>query len=145
MDVDLVRVLTVVLTFFTGVPVVAYIVALFVMPEEQPTPYAGPPTGHVPTGATGPADPVWGSRWSAVGSGPVGRHSAPASRSVTQSATQPRARTGDGFARERFRGWLGRRSGAGRGDADPGGAVRRGKQLGIGAGRPAGCRFGAER
>lgn len=58
MDVTLVRVLTVVLTFFTGVPVVAYIVALFVMPEEKQAPYAGPPTVHVPNGAT---DPVWGA------------------------------------------------------------------------------------
>ncbi len=60
MDVTLVRVLTVVLTFFTGVPVVAYIVALFVMPEEKQPPYAGPPNVHVPNGATGPTDPVWG-------------------------------------------------------------------------------------
>ena len=36
MDPTLVRILTVVITLFTFVPVVAYIIAMFVMPEESP-------------------------------------------------------------------------------------------------------------
>jgi phage shock protein C len=59
MDVTLVRILTVVLALFTGVPVVAYIVALFLMPEE-PVAAAGSPTGYAPTAPTGASDPVWG-------------------------------------------------------------------------------------
>ena len=145
MDVTLVRVLTVVLTFFTGVPVVAYIVALFVMPEEQQTPYAGPPTGHVPTGATGPADPVWGAGgapWDQAQSGatpppPPGPSPSPQPSPEPAPATASPASGSEAGSVAR--------SGAGRGDADPGGAVRRGKQLGVGAGRPAGCRLGAER
>ena len=53
MDATLVRILTVVLTLFTGVPVVLYLVALFLMPEEDVTP-AAPPVGQ-------PGDPVWGA------------------------------------------------------------------------------------
>ena len=47
MDPTLVRVLTVVISLFTGVPVILYIVALFVMPEEgsQPNPPNYPPVG----------------------------------------------------------------------------------------------------
>ena len=47
MDPTLVRVLTVVISLFTGVPVILYIVALFVMPEEgsQPNPPSYPPVG----------------------------------------------------------------------------------------------------
>ena len=47
MDPTLVRVLTVVISLFTGVPVILYIVALFVMPEEgsQPNPPDYPPVG----------------------------------------------------------------------------------------------------
>jgi len=52
MDANLVRVLTVVLTLFTGVPVVAYLVALFLLPEEDVAPRA--PVGQV-------GDPVWGA------------------------------------------------------------------------------------
>lgn len=51
MDPTLVRILTVVLTLFTAVPVVLYVVALFLMPEEDVAP-------AVPTGQ--PAD-VWGA------------------------------------------------------------------------------------
>ncbi len=85
MDVTLVRVLTVALSLFTGVPIIAYIVCLIVVPEEDVPPYVGPETVHVPesatypgptptapTGPTAPAgpaasapnaptDPVWGS------------------------------------------------------------------------------------
>jgi phage shock protein PspC (stress-responsive transcriptional regulator) len=52
MDATLVRILTVVLTLFTGVPVVLYLVALFLMPEEDVPPTA--PMGQV-------GDPVWGA------------------------------------------------------------------------------------
>ena len=34
MDVNLVRILAVVITLFTGIPIVLYLIALFVMPEE---------------------------------------------------------------------------------------------------------------
>ena len=45
MDPTLVRILTVVISLFTGIPVVLYIVALFVVPEE-PAPF--PPQGYPP-------------------------------------------------------------------------------------------------
>src|SRR6478735_9297176 len=38
MDVNLVRILSVVITLFTGIPIVLYLIALFVMPEEGDTP-----------------------------------------------------------------------------------------------------------
>ena len=38
MDVNLVRILAVVITLFTGIPIVLYLIALFVMPEEGATP-----------------------------------------------------------------------------------------------------------
>ena len=48
MDPTLVRVLTVVISLFTGVPVILYIIALFVVPEEgsQPTSPTYPPVGR---------------------------------------------------------------------------------------------------
>lgn len=80
MDVNLVRILTVVISLFTGVPIILYIIALFVMPEERsepsPPPYVdGPPADAYGTGydaqsyqqpsygapAQPVADPVWGS------------------------------------------------------------------------------------
>lgn len=78
MDPTLVRILTVVITLFTGVPIIAYLVALVIMPEAPagPVPPAsvdGPQAGYAPyspesfrPGATpGPApqppvDEVWG-------------------------------------------------------------------------------------
>jgi phage shock protein PspC (stress-responsive transcriptional regulator) len=47
MDPTLVRVLTVVISLFTGVPIILYIIALFVVPEEgsQPIPPSYPPVG----------------------------------------------------------------------------------------------------
>ena len=47
MDPTLVRVLTVVISLFTGVPIVLYIIALFVVPEEgsQPIAPSYPPVG----------------------------------------------------------------------------------------------------
>jgi len=52
MDATLVRILTVLVTLFTGVPVILYLVALFLMPEEDVAPTA--PMGQV-------GDPVWGA------------------------------------------------------------------------------------
>ena len=51
MDVNLVRILTVVIALFTGVPIVLYLIALFVLPEEgaqppQPPYVNGPPAGN---------------------------------------------------------------------------------------------------
>lgn len=51
MDVNLVRVLTVIISLFTGVPIVLYLIALFVLPEEgaqppQPPYVNGPPAGN---------------------------------------------------------------------------------------------------
>lgn len=63
MDATLVRILTVVITLFTGVPVILYLVALFLMPEEDVAP-ARPVTG---------SDPVWGPGgppWQAPGTAP---------------------------------------------------------------------------
>lgn len=80
MDVNLVRILTVVISLFTGVPIVLYLIALFVMPEErneQQPPYVnGPQPGAYDAGSSGQAyqqptyggqppaqqaDQVWGS------------------------------------------------------------------------------------
>ena len=79
MDVNLVRILAVVITLFTGIPIVLYLIALFVMPEEgttppQPPPYVnGPQPGAYDAGFGGssaqqpygapvqpPVDQVWG-------------------------------------------------------------------------------------
>jgi phage shock protein PspC (stress-responsive transcriptional regulator) len=60
MDPTLVRVLTVVISLFTGVPVILYIIALFVVPEEgsQPTSPTYPPVGGPQAQQTGfPAPP----------------------------------------------------------------------------------------
>jgi hypothetical protein len=50
-----VRVLTVVISLFTGVPIILYIIALFVVPEEgsQPIPPSYPPVGGPQGQATG--------------------------------------------------------------------------------------------
>src|SRR6478736_2545999 len=55
MDPTLVRVLTVVISLFTGVPVILYIIALFVVPEEgsQPTSPTYPPVGGPQSQETG--------------------------------------------------------------------------------------------
>ena len=57
MDATLVRILTVLITLFTGVPVILYLVALFLMPEEDVVPPA-PPAAQFPR--TGD-DTVWGA------------------------------------------------------------------------------------
>lgn len=61
MDVNLVRILTVVISLFTGVPIVLYLIALFVMPEERPEPPQPPYVGGPPAGAYGGSDEVWGT------------------------------------------------------------------------------------
>jgi len=55
MDPTLVRVLTVVISLFTGVPVILYIIALFVVPEEgsQPAAPTYPPVSGPQDQATG--------------------------------------------------------------------------------------------
>jgi phage shock protein C len=55
MDPTLVRVLTVVISLFTGVPIVLYIIALFVVPEEgsQPIAPSYPPVGGPQGQSTG--------------------------------------------------------------------------------------------
>jgi phage shock protein PspC (stress-responsive transcriptional regulator) len=60
MDPTLVRVLTVLITLFTGVPIIVYLVMLFVVPEEgTPTaPPSYPPVGQAGTQQS--TDPVWG-------------------------------------------------------------------------------------
>jgi len=60
MDPTLVRVLTVLLTLFTGVPVIVYLVLLFVVPEEgaPTTPAHYPPVGQAE--AQQGSDQVWG-------------------------------------------------------------------------------------
>ena len=78
MDVNLVRILTVVISLFTGIPIILYLIALFVMPEEriepQPPYVNGPQPGAYGAGGQAyqpptygtqppaqPADEVWGS------------------------------------------------------------------------------------
>jgi phage shock protein C len=66
MDPTLIRVLTVIVTVFTGVPIVVYLVLLFVIPEEespaqQSVPPPSPGVGQTIPSTTQPAtDPVWG-------------------------------------------------------------------------------------
>jgi phage shock protein PspC (stress-responsive transcriptional regulator) len=64
MDPNLVRILTVLVSLFTGVPVILYIIALFVMPEDtatqasNPPPVAGAPTDPGPFSATESGTPA---------------------------------------------------------------------------------------
>ena len=64
MDANLVRILTVLISLFTGVPVILYIIALFVVPEDTtaqhapPPPVAGPPTYPGPFSATEAGSPA---------------------------------------------------------------------------------------
>ena len=48
MDANLVRILTVLISLFTGVPVILYIIALFVVPEDTTQPTAPPPVTGAP-------------------------------------------------------------------------------------------------
>ncbi len=64
MDATLVRILTVLISLFTGVPVILYIIALFVIPEDTanrasaPPPVVGPPTYPGPFSATESGTPA---------------------------------------------------------------------------------------
>src|SRR5829696_7234739 len=58
MDVNLVRILTVLISLFTGVPVILYIIALFVVPEDNTVPTAPPPV----TGASTYPGPFSGTQ-----------------------------------------------------------------------------------
>jgi phage shock protein PspC (stress-responsive transcriptional regulator) len=66
MDPTLVRVLTVVLSLFTGVPVVVYLVLLLVVPEEGSDMPPSVPPGRqgfsqtIPSTQQSASDPVWG-------------------------------------------------------------------------------------
>lgn len=80
MDPTLVRVLTVILTLFTGVPVLVYILALFIVPEQESQSPTGYPPVHAPQSY--PADPnhrddaVWGTEgapWEQQAAQPVAR------------------------------------------------------------------------
>jgi phage shock protein PspC (stress-responsive transcriptional regulator) len=61
MDANLVRILTVLISLFTGVPVILYIIALFVVPEDKTVPTAPPPV----TGASTYPGPFSGTQSSA--------------------------------------------------------------------------------
>ena len=56
MDVTLVRILTVLISLFTGVPVILYVIALFIVPEGTTVPTAPPPV----TGASTYSGPFSG-------------------------------------------------------------------------------------
>jgi phage shock protein PspC (stress-responsive transcriptional regulator) len=58
MDANLVRILTVLISLFTGVPVILYIIALFVIPEDNTVPTAPPPV----TGASTYSGPFSGTQ-----------------------------------------------------------------------------------
>ena len=89
MDATLVRILTVVVTLFTGVPVVLYVVALFLMPEEDVETRGAvyppaPGTGYPPAPGTAqpPAEDVWGPAgppWAGGNATPPKREDGPAS------------------------------------------------------------------
>jgi phage shock protein PspC (stress-responsive transcriptional regulator) len=87
MDPTLVRVLTVVISLFTGVPVILYIIALFVVPEEgsQPTSPTYPPVGGPQSQETGfptappQTQPAYAPPPSSAAAPPMQSGSAPAS------------------------------------------------------------------
>ena len=108
MDVTLVRILTVVISLFTGVPIVLYLIALFVMPEEGSHPAAAavrersaagrlrrrlprtePPAAVRCSGAAA-GRPGVGSRWCSVGAAPD-RTGTTAAAATPQAWTQPSA------------------------------------------------------
>jgi phage shock protein PspC (stress-responsive transcriptional regulator) len=80
MDPTLVRVLTVLITLFTGVPVIVYLVMLLVVPEEGA---ATPPPSYPPVGqaeAQQGRDPVWGPAGAPWEQPPATEQPAPASQ-----------------------------------------------------------------
>lgn len=94
MDVNLVRVLTVIISLFTGVPIVLYLIALFVLPEEgaQPPPQPpyvnGPPAGNygAPAGYGQPWQQTYGQQAQAPAPAPA---SAPAPGPTPSPAPGP--------------------------------------------------------
>jgi phage shock protein PspC (stress-responsive transcriptional regulator) len=85
MDPTLVRVLTVVISLFTGVPIILYIIALFVVPEE----------GSQPTSPTYP--PVYGPQGQTAGfppAPPQAAQSAYAPPPTSAAAPPPQSSTG---------------------------------------------------
>lgn len=101
MDVNLVRILVVIISLFTGVPIVLYLLALFLLPEERDTPpppphVNAPPSGYGsgyggPTyqpmqghGPSQPVDDVWGP-----GGAPWEQPPTPAPAAGASSATAP--------------------------------------------------------
>jgi phage shock protein PspC (stress-responsive transcriptional regulator) len=58
MDATLIRILVVILSVFTGGSLLlVYLIALFVMPEETPS----PPPSYPPVSPGTASDPVWGA------------------------------------------------------------------------------------
>lgn len=82
MDVNLVRILTVLISLFTGVPVILYIIALFVVPEDNAVPSAPPP--------------VTGASYSGPFSGPASATPPPAYAPYPNSGTPAGAAPGAG-------------------------------------------------
>ena len=89
MDPTLVRVLTVVISLFTGVPVILYIIALFVVPEEgsQPVPPAYPPV----SGPQGQAAGYSGAGYQTPPQTAQSAYTTPGTSGPTQSYQQPPA------------------------------------------------------
>lgn len=111
MDVNLVRILTVAITLFTGIPIVLYLIALFVLPEEVTTP-GQPPYVHGPQThdsgfgapaygqpAQPPVDQVWGpagAPWEQPQpTRPTGYDTAPATPEPTRTFPEPAGPTTD--------------------------------------------------
>lgn len=98
MDPTLVRVLTVVLSLFTGVPVVIYLVLLLVVPEEgSSTQSSVPPAnpggyGQTISGPSQPTtDPMWGPGGAPWEQQPAATQPKPAEAEPAQSPeTQPK-------------------------------------------------------
>jgi phage shock protein PspC (stress-responsive transcriptional regulator) len=112
MDVNLVRILAVVITLFTGIPIVLYLIALFVLPEEGTTPPQPPyvngpqpnaydagfpgPSTQQPYGAPAqpPVDHVWGpggAPWEQpqTAAQPTGYDTAPAAPEPSSTEPEP--------------------------------------------------------
>jgi phage shock protein C len=87
LDPTIVRVITVLLTLFTGVPVVVYLVALLVVPEEPL-----PPERDERPRVTGPVDPVWGTAgapWEQPMDNPAGGPTARPANAGRAGGTEP--------------------------------------------------------
>ena len=94
MDPTLVRVLTVVISLFTGVPVILYIIALFVVPEEgsQPAPPTYPPVSGSQGQAAGyPATGYPATGYTAPPQAAQPAYTPPGTSGPTQSYQQPPA------------------------------------------------------